>query len=932
MFNEVVHWRKRLFKLPTGSSGKEFVRLISTQIRKYVDSSGDDESALYNMSILPVLLLQMTRRKCSAKDNVSHLTRRMSLWNNGDVSSLLEEGRCLQNILFRPKRGGRKQGQEDQARHFADLMSLGKVHDALRMLGSDFEDAGIHKMDDVVTMKDGSSATVRDLLLQKHPEAASASSDVLLPGDPTCVNAVRFDSITPEHVKSVAMHSEGSAGPSGLDASCWRRMCSAFKGASSHLCEAMADFTRLLATRVMPPGPLVPFLAGRLIALDKKPGVRPIGVGEVLRRIVAKAVLRVAKEDVMKACGHLQKCSGLPAGIEAAVHAMQHIYNEDTTEAVLLVDAANAFNSLNREVALHNVQRLCPPLSSILRNSYQSPARLFVAGGGEIASREGTTQGDPLSMAFYALATVPLISHLQRSCQHVKQGWYADDSGGAGRLGHVRDWWDRLQNGGTAYGYHTNSDKILLLVKPSLVAEASQIFSGTGIRVVTGCTKYLGSVIGETEPIKEHLQTRVIEWSDELKRLVEIAKTEPHAAYAALIHGLRGRWIYLLRTSSVSGDCLASLDHIIQTEFLPTISGRDAFTPDDLAMLRLPTRLGGAAIPSLRRISNQEYDSSKAVTAAQVEEIIHQNDISWVGQQPESIAEEARAVKRRITQQRRSDDQTEFLRLKRSGSSRLEQLAVPGVSNWLTVLPLKEHGYHLSKGDFRDALALRYDWALQDVPLYCACGKEFSVTHAMCCATGGFPTVRHNEVRDMMADLVTEVCSDVAVEPLLAPVTGEVFCAASTNTAPDARADIRARGFWTRAQNAFFDIRVFHPDAESYRNRGIDQLLLQHESRKKLEYAERIVHVDRGTFTPLVFSTAGCAAPECLRFLKRLCGLLSAGEKKSYSEMMSYVRCRLSLALLRMAVMCVRGSRSSYHRPVNALREVALAEGRHWRQ
>ena len=212
---------------------------------------------------------------------------------------------------------------------------------------------------------------------------------------------------------------------------------------------------------------------------------------------------------------------------------------------------------------------------------------------------------------------------------------------------------------------------------------------------------------------------------------------------------------------------------------------------------------------------------------------------------------------------------------------------MPGVSNWLTVLPFKEHGYHLSKGDFRDALALRYDWAQQDVPLSCACGKEFSVTRAMCCTTGGFPTVRHNEVRDMMADLVTKVCSDVAVELLLAPVTGEVFCAASTNTAPDARADIRARRFWTRAQNAFFDIRVFHPDAESYRDRGIDQLLLQHESRKKLEYAERIVHVNRGTFTPLVFSTAGCAAPECLRFLKRLYGLLSAGEKKSYSEMMS---------------------------------------------
>ena len=124
-------------------------------------------------------------------------------------------------------------------------------------------------MDDVITMKDGSSTTVRDVLLEKHPEAASASTDVLLPGEPTDINAVWFDSITPEHVKSVAMQSEGSAGPSGLDASYWRRMCSAFKGASSQLCEAMADFTRLLATHVMRPGPLVPFLACRLIALDK---------------------------------------------------------------------------------------------------------------------------------------------------------------------------------------------------------------------------------------------------------------------------------------------------------------------------------------------------------------------------------------------------------------------------------------------------------------------------------------------------------------------------------------------------------------------------------------------------------------------------------------------------------------------------------------
>ena len=97
-------------------------------------------------------------------------------------------------------------------------------------------------------------------------------------------------------------------------------------------------------------------------------------------------------------------------------------------------------------------------------------------------------------------------------------------------------------------------------------------------------------------------------------------------------------------------------------------------------------------------------------------------------------------------------------------------------------------------------------------------------------------------------------------------------------------------------------------------------MLEQQERRKRLEYAERIIHVDRGSFTPLVFTTVGGAAPECSMFLKRLCTLLAEKGDKSYGEVMSYVRCRLSFALLRSAIMCIRGSRSAYHRPVKEVR------------
>eukprot|EP00117_Sycon_ciliatum_P030620 scpid80331/ scgid24095/ len=147
----------------------------------------------------------------------------------------------------------------------------------------------------------------------------------MLPGDAPAVNSIRFDGLTAELLKSVALQSEGSAGLSGLDSACCRRMCSAFGGVSTGMCQAIADLSRILVTGLLPTEGLVPFLACRLIALDKQPGVRPIGAGEVLRRIVAKAILRIASQDVESACGYIQKCTWLPGGIEAAVHTMRQL-------------------------------------------------------------------------------------------------------------------------------------------------------------------------------------------------------------------------------------------------------------------------------------------------------------------------------------------------------------------------------------------------------------------------------------------------------------------------------------------------------------------------------------------------------------------------------------------------------------------------------
>ena len=153
-------------------------------------------------------------------------------------------------------------------------------------------------------------------------------------------------------------------------------------------------------------------MAGRLITLDKILGLRPIGVGEVLRRKAGKAAMMLFKNDIAHAAGALQLSAGQDAGVEAVLHVMHDIFSEENTEAVLLIDAENAFDSINRKVMLHNLRLLCPLISTYISKCYAAPVRLFIFCGGEILSKEGSTQGDPTSM-LHSLLDFVLTNDLQ---------------------------------------------------------------------------------------------------------------------------------------------------------------------------------------------------------------------------------------------------------------------------------------------------------------------------------------------------------------------------------------------------------------------------------------------------------------------------------------------------------------------------------------
>ena len=103
-----------------------------------------------------------------------------------------------------------------------------------------------------------------------------------------------------------------------------------------------------------------------------------IGVSGILRRIAGKVIVLVLKEDIIKCTGTLQLCGGQEAGIKAAIHSMNMMYGNENTDAILLVDTSNAFNSLNTQSFLHKTSYLCPSIEIFVKDCYSTPSRLFI--------------------------------------------------------------------------------------------------------------------------------------------------------------------------------------------------------------------------------------------------------------------------------------------------------------------------------------------------------------------------------------------------------------------------------------------------------------------------------------------------------------------------------------------------------------------------
>ena len=898
IYEKTAHWKRNIFSIPSGKIGKEFITEMTRLIDLWCNKDSQARYALYGVMILPKIILQKHMRNPNAKSIKEIMSRRLKLWKEDNFLELFTEGTTIQSRLKESKIDSNEEGMLISFRH---LMSIGKVNAAMKVLENS-NGSGILPIDnDTIKMLD-----------EKHPNAEGLKQEMILQGPVKHVDPIIYEELTPDLIKKTAFHLNGSAGPSNLDSDQWRSILGSSKYGQTGLDLAypISRMAKILCIEhINDSDSLDPVMACRLIPLNKNPGLRPIGIGECLRRIIGKAVTYVLKRDIQEQAGSLQLCSGVKSGIEANIHAMRDIYEDDNTHGLIQIDARNAFNFLNRKNMTQNLKILCPELATYCLNCYTNDARLFVTGGLEILSREGVTQGDPISMALYALGILPLLSLIKKGCEepNIRHAAYADDISGAGKLKDLKTWWDNVTEYGPKLGYYPEPSKSWLIVKSEYHKQAENIFADTGIQITMDGRKHLGAAIGTEEFKNAYVAGKIEEWKKLLITLSKIAKTEPHMAYSLFVHGFRHKFTYIMRTIPHTEHLFKPIDKLIDDEFIPALFNGRKLTSQERELIALPTRLGGLGIIIPSAHCNFQFENSCAVTKQLQERIMTQKEMLEI-----NMAEVTKIISEiKSTKDERHINQALDIYSKLDETKRrlVSCTSEKGASSWLNALPLKSKDFHLSKSEFWDAINMRYGFQIKRLPSTCACGKDFSIEHALSCLKGGYVNQRHNTIRNLFAELLSEISTDVQIEPQLSELTGENLKYKTSNKQNEARLDISARNVWRSGDKAFFDVRVFNPTSKFYRKMPLKSAYISNEKEKKREYNERIINVEHGSLTPLVFSCYGGMSQECGAFFKHLTAMISDKRDDQYQDVCKLLRTKISFSLLRISLICLRGYR-----------------------
>ena len=206
-----------------------------------------------------------------------------------------------ETIKNRPKQVNAPKAIAQLSKKFVEQMQKGNVDSAIKLITSNMQNA-------ILPLTD----TILKLLKQKYPKSAPTTEEVLLSDRTESIHQIKYENMNADAVRKAALRNRGGSGPSGMDTDGWKRILTSkqFAESSTDLCTTIANMIKKLCIDKDLANTLEAFLSCRIIQLEKNLGWRPIGVGEVLTRIVGKVIVSTLRDDIITSVGPVQVCAG----------------------------------------------------------------------------------------------------------------------------------------------------------------------------------------------------------------------------------------------------------------------------------------------------------------------------------------------------------------------------------------------------------------------------------------------------------------------------------------------------------------------------------------------------------------------------------------------------------------------------------------------
>ena len=592
------------------------------------------------------------------------------------------------------------------------------------------------------------------------------------------------------------------------------------------------------------------FCGGRLHALRKNDvgAIRPIAVGEVFRRLVAKCLAFKLSPQAQTFLEPHQLGVKTRGGCEATIHATQSILSDQNIHPndkfLLQVDFTNAFNTLNREHFISEIRKRLPGLSAFVEWCYGDHSILWF-GKDTIISATGPQQGDPLGILIFGIGLHPLIERIKSEVPSLAMhAWYLDDGLFIGRLLEIASAFRIVREMAPSLGLMVNLKKSTYWRDPQIRGyEIRESFLGIPENNDDGVV-VLGSPVGSIPFTQSSILSKVHDIYSILSKLGTLEDPQVELALLRSCFGI-AKFGYVLRTCdpATNGDVFASFDDA-QCRALSTITGSSISTSDPRWILAsLPVSLGGVGLRSAALHGPAAFVSSDVQCRPIVNKLIspsvQRRDVS----RALSLLSNASAHATTPLPGPINSDTTQRLLSRRVDEARLHVLqgvdtddrfklifpsvCLPGTGDFLNVVPSPALKLHIHPTEF--VMALKYRLGLPVFPeesdcLHCGRISDIYGDHAIsACHTSGGIIRRH--------DLLRDAIFDTAYAALLRPQKEE------RNLLDDSSrpGDITIRG-WARSrgkEKTAFDVTVVSPLRQDVRSHSmLDPGLVLRKSRE----------------------------------------------------------------------------------------------------